>query len=468
MWPTTLTTRIRSDRSEAENRTMEKKLNYELIHFHLREALGEIEDLYNIASHLADLPTNADESCFMLDAPDEGELNVRLAHAYHHLNTAWNARHQSREEANARFHANRKFPRATTALSCFEDLWPKSCLKRKRSKARPKSPAKKPAADPAALRDARVTRPDRAVIVAWMLVVTNMNAEGYPSELDRVVADDPTCLDVLFPALWARVAYYRARRPGFQSVKLMAGDKADSRWYWNVRQSWEERLRLTADEDGALDRIYEKRWRLADGKPADVSGEVAAFVDAMKRAGRRPSRTLLMGLFDSSYYWDVIAYLYEHDPVCWKAWPVEEALILHCADGDINYSCEFIELVDRLRPGCVGRVRDPFGCNLLWLTLYQGLARHGHDHGHWASPFLEKALIDCGCDPHETNVLGVSWADVARAQYACGISRRSREWDLWEDDWPDEVAEKPRTGMGWLAEILGADWHEPDEGKDGR
>lgn len=320
----------------------------------------------------------------------------------------------------------------------------------------------------AALRDARVTRPDRAVIVAWMLVVTNMNAEGYPSELDRVVADDPTCLDVLFPALWARVAYYRARRPGFQSVKLMAGDKADSRWYWNVRQSWEERLRLTADEDGALDRIYEKRWRLADGKPADVSGEVAAFVDAMKRAGRRPSRTLLMGLFDSSYYWDVIAYLYEHDPVCWKAWPVEEALILHCADGDINYSCEFIELVDRLRPGCVGRVRDPFGCNLLWLTLYQGLARHGHDHGHWASPFLEKALIDCGCDPHETNVLGVSWADVARAQYACGISRRSREWDLWEDDWPDEVAEKPRTGMGWLAEILGADWHEPDEGKDGR
>lgn len=35
----------RSGRSEAENRMMEKRLNYELIHFHLREAQGEIEDL---------------------------------------------------------------------------------------------------------------------------------------------------------------------------------------------------------------------------------------------------------------------------------------------------------------------------------------------------------------------------------------------------------------------------------------
>lgn len=321
----------------------------------------------------------------------------------------------------------------------------------------------------AALRDARVTRPDRAVIVAWMLVVTNMNAMDYPPELGRVVADDPTCLDVLFPALWARVAYYRARRPGFQVVKLTAGDKADARWYWSGRQVWSERLHLTADEDGALDRICEKKQsgRGADGKPVDVSNEVVAFVDAMKRAGRRPSQTLLLGLFDSLSYWDVVAYLYEHDHVCWTAWPVEEALMLHCADGDVHHSCEFVELVNRLRPGIVGRVRDPFGCNLLWLTLYKGLATYGRDHGHWASASLEKLLIDCGCDPHETNALGVSWADVARAQYACGISRRNRELDLWADALYDEF-KKPYAGMGWLAEILGVDWHEPDESKDGR
>lgn len=128
---------------------MQKKLNYELIHFHLREALEEIESLYNIAAHLADLPIKADGSCSMLEVPDEAGLKVRFAHAYHHLNTAWNARRQTREEANARFHANEKFPRAAPD-SNFTDLWPKSCLKRKRSKAGPKSPAKKSAADPSA------------------------------------------------------------------------------------------------------------------------------------------------------------------------------------------------------------------------------------------------------------------------------------------------------------------------------
>ncbi len=52
-------------------------------------------------------------------------------------------------QANARFHANEKFPCAMPD-SDFADLCPKCGLKRKRSNAEPKSPAKKPAADPAA------------------------------------------------------------------------------------------------------------------------------------------------------------------------------------------------------------------------------------------------------------------------------------------------------------------------------
>ncbi len=75
---------------------MQKKLNYELIHFHLREALGEIESLYNIVAHLANLPIKADGACSMLEVSDEAGLKVRFAYADHRLNTAWNARRGER------------------------------------------------------------------------------------------------------------------------------------------------------------------------------------------------------------------------------------------------------------------------------------------------------------------------------------------------------------------------------------
>ena len=41
---------------------------------------------------------------------------------------------------------------------------------------------------------------------------------------------------------------------------------------------------------------------------------------------------------------------------------------------------------------------------------------------------MEKMLVDLGCNPHETTRLGVSWADVARAQYQIGITKSERDW----------------------------------------
>lgn len=79
-------------------------------------------------------------------------------------------------------------------------------------------------------------------------------------------------------------------------------------------------------------------------------------------------------------------------------------------------------------PGqCIANVRDAFGCNLLWQTFYR--AQTSHRMGK-IYPKIERMLVDCRCDPHETTSLGVSWADVALAQYEAGISVRERDFNL--------------------------------------
>jgi hypothetical protein len=76
-------------------------MNKDYILFNLRETLEELQR--SIARLEAD------------PGYPEGELRIAIAHAYHHLNHAWNARHSSRAESSACSDENfarwRKFPR---------------------------------------------------------------------------------------------------------------------------------------------------------------------------------------------------------------------------------------------------------------------------------------------------------------------------------------------------------------------
>jgi hypothetical protein len=56
-----------------------KRLNWRIIQANIREAAEELE---RIESRIASTKR-----------PDEVELEIFLRHAYHHLNTAWHARH---------------------------------------------------------------------------------------------------------------------------------------------------------------------------------------------------------------------------------------------------------------------------------------------------------------------------------------------------------------------------------------
>ena len=60
---------------------------------------------------------------------DEGRLCAGLAHAYHHLNFAWNGRKKTMAEADAQFSLNENFPRPSESGFCFNRYWSKRCLK---------------------------------------------------------------------------------------------------------------------------------------------------------------------------------------------------------------------------------------------------------------------------------------------------------------------------------------------------
>jgi len=116
-----------------------RTLTWKPIYSNLREAFGELSGLYGHLYYLAfgQMPDGCDDSCkedFERREKKcplrEGTLYASLAHAYYHLNLAWNARRTSEERAwnFSDEDAKRwdKFPKT----KAFADLWlPKSDVK---------------------------------------------------------------------------------------------------------------------------------------------------------------------------------------------------------------------------------------------------------------------------------------------------------------------------------------------------
>ena len=108
---------------------MQKRLNLELVQFHVHEAAGELASLVAWIKEARGEPLCKMEK--MMVAPyrklelTESGIKVSLEHAYHHLNFAWNVRKKEWEDADRHFARDEKFPKD------FVRFWPKSKLKRK-------------------------------------------------------------------------------------------------------------------------------------------------------------------------------------------------------------------------------------------------------------------------------------------------------------------------------------------------
>lgn len=109
---------------------MSRRLNYELLEFHVREAADELDTLMlHIKSSLGESLSEEEKGqlhTYQQQPLCEARLKVSLEHAYHHLNFAWNVRHKATKEADRHFDRDEKFPKA------FTRFWSKSLLKNKR------------------------------------------------------------------------------------------------------------------------------------------------------------------------------------------------------------------------------------------------------------------------------------------------------------------------------------------------
>ena len=113
---------------------MSRRLNYELLEFHVREAAEELDTLMlHIKSSLGE-PLSEELSeeekgqlhTYQHQPLCEAGLKVSFEHAYHHLNFAWNVRHKPTDDADKHFDRDEKFPKA------FTRFWPKTLLTKKR------------------------------------------------------------------------------------------------------------------------------------------------------------------------------------------------------------------------------------------------------------------------------------------------------------------------------------------------
>ena len=109
---------------------MSRRLNYELLEFHVREAAEELDTLLLHIRNSSGETLSAEEKeqlhAYQLEPLCEAGLKVSLEHAYHHLNFAWNVRHKATEDADKHFDRDEKFPKA------FTRFWPKTLLTKKR------------------------------------------------------------------------------------------------------------------------------------------------------------------------------------------------------------------------------------------------------------------------------------------------------------------------------------------------
>ena len=113
---------------------MKDKMNYELLEFHIREATGELNSLLSYIQFMLGRQDAEGKLQVGSWGPlSETGLEVSLAHAYHHMNFAWNVRNKSTKEADKHFDRDEKFPRPTGRFDSFARFWPKTLIgKRKR------------------------------------------------------------------------------------------------------------------------------------------------------------------------------------------------------------------------------------------------------------------------------------------------------------------------------------------------
>ena len=89
--------------------------------------------------------------------------------------------------------------------------------------------------------------------------------------------------------------------------------------------------------------------------------------------------------------------------------PLDELAVCCTAQFEDSLSVQLLQSIEQYRPGTLKSVHDRWGRNLLWYAVMNRKTIFFHPYCR-----LTKFLLQSGCDPQNSNQLGLSWKYMIR------------------------------------------------------
>ena len=186
-----------------------------------------------------------------------------------------------------------------------------------------------------------------------------------------------------------------------------------------------------------------KRMKMSPAlQKAIVEDDVPSFELLRNMEGRRVCFSLLAEILNTGKF-AILRNLIAHGGIPRDVMTLEQLCCYCAAQFPDGQAVPILTLVEEERPGFLKGVRDDFGRNLLWYTVF-------NKNTGWFHPDCEltRFLLEKGCDPDNENQLGLSWREVTdsltyhqkrelmqhryllAAQTLCGLLRKKAPYKL--------------------------------------
>lgn len=135
----------------------------------------------------------------------------------------------------------------------------------------------------------------------------------------------------------------------------------------------------------------------------------AQFSIALTLCNRQLSKNLLLHLIRQSATNILVANLGAID----KFLSFEKTILFCVSSVPTPTTTALLSAIEKAAPGSISKASDIFGNNGLWYLFYRDNhceIRNDHPQS------IETLLLDCGCDPHHLNCIGLDYASTAKAR----------------------------------------------------
>ena len=212
--------------------------------------------------------------------------------------------------------------------------------------------------------------------ISWQKDKTKPLGSYTPKQLEEL-KDSPLTDPLLIDSFYVCQRYCLVKKPGWEMLRYLV----------NARRSVE--LSLPTQLRQAL---------LADSVPA--------FLITRDMAGRRLSYSLLLKVIKTGAS-TIFRHLLDKGEITSDVITLPELCCLLASEKNFD-TRNLLQAIEEWHPGMLKDIRDPLGQNLLWYAL--------HGKMSCRKPIIQ-SLLQWGCDPLNTNQLGLTWQEANEADF---------------------------------------------------